>query len=155
LLLASFVIVTFKPSASYWIVVYLLLVSSPLVGNSVLDAVQRIFASIVGCGLAVLVIIVAIDEPWLYRSLQAVTIGLALFIGRATPLGPMALMGGTTFAIITGSDVGEAPEGLITLSFYRILHAVIGSAIGAFVQLTFWSDDPLDVLKLSLAKQIG
>jgi uncharacterized membrane protein YccC len=155
LLIATFVVVTFKPSASYWIVVYLLLVSSPLVGNSVLDAIQRFYASIVGCAVAVLVIIMALDEPWLYRPLEAVILGLALFLARGTPLGPMALTAGTTFAIISGSDVGEDPEGLITLSFYRILHAVIGSAIGAFVQLTFWSDDPLDVLKLSLRTQLA
>jgi uncharacterized membrane protein YccC len=154
LLLATFVVVTFKPSASYWIVVYLLLVSAPIVGNSLLDAFQRFYASVVACAVAVLVIIVALDEPWLYRPLQAILIGFALFIARGTPLGAMALTGGATFAIITGSDVGEDPEGLITLSFYRILHAVIGSGIGAFVQMTFWSDDPLDVLKLSLRQQI-
>ncbi|HMK67549.1 MAG TPA: FUSC family protein, partial [Stellaceae bacterium] len=155
LLLATLVAVTFKPSASYWIVVYLLLVSSPVVGNSVLDAVQRFYSSVVGCAVTVLVIIMALDEPWIYRPLQAVLIGLALFIARATPLGPLALTAGTTFAIISGSDVGEPPEGLITLSFYRILHAVIGSAIGSFAQLTFWPDDPLAVLKLSLSRQMA
>jgi uncharacterized membrane protein YccC len=155
LLLSSLVIVTFKPQSSYWITVYALLVSSPLVGSSLVDALQRFLASIVGCGVAVLVIVIALDEPWLYRPLQAAIIGLALFIGRTTPLGPMAQTAGTTFAIITGSDlVGAPPDSLITLSFYRILHAVIGSGIGAFVQLTFWSDDPLDVLKVSLDAQM-
>jgi hypothetical protein len=67
----------------------------------------------------------------------------------------MALTGGTTFAIISGSDAGQDPEGLITLSFYRILHAVIGSAIGAFVQMYLWSDDPLAVLRLSLGQQLA
>jgi uncharacterized membrane protein YccC len=155
LLVSSFVAVTFKPQAAYWIVVYALLALSPVVGNSVRDALQRFMASVVGCAVSVLVIIIAVDEPALYRPLQAAIIGLALFIGRATPLGPAAQLAGTTFAIITGSDVGQAPEGLVTLSFYRILHAVIGSGIGAFVQLRFWSDDPLQVLRFSLDRQMN
>ena len=155
LLLASFVLITFKPTNAYWTVVYVLLVTAPTVGNSVSNAVARFNASVVGCAAAVLIIIAAFDEPWLYTPLQALILGVALFIARSTPIGPAALTGGATFAIISGSDVGQAPAILITLGFYRILQAVLGSGIGAFVDRTFWPDDPLTLLRQSLAGQIA
>src|SRR5262249_6852871 len=96
----------------------------------------------------------AYDEPWLYTSLQAVILGIALFIARSTPVGPVALTGGATFAIITGSDVTEVPANLITLGFYRILQAVIRGGLRAFAQLTFGPNDPRVWLRRSLASQI-
>jgi uncharacterized membrane protein YccC len=155
LLLASFIIITFKPTNAYWTVVYVLLVSVPTVGNSVGNAVERFNASVVGCAAAVLIVIAAFDEPWLYTPLQALILGITLYIARSTPVGAPALTGGATFAIVSGSDVGQPPSILITLGFYRILQAVIGSGIGAFAQRIFWPDDPLALLRESLAAQLA
>lgn len=154
LLFASFVVVTFKPVDGYWTVAYLLLVSLPTVANSLSNAIQRVYASVIGSGLAVLIVVVAYDQSWLYVPLQAAIMGVALFVARSTPIGPTALTGGATFAIVTGSDVSHHPERLITLAFYRILQAAIGGAIGGVAQRAFWPDDPLDVLKLSLSSQL-
>ena len=153
LVLASFVIITFKPVNGYWTMVYLLLVSVPTVGNSLLDAVHRTQTSLIGCGVAFLLIIGAYDQAWLFAPLQAIGLGVALSIARSTPVGPAALTGGATFAIITGSDVTQLPANLVSLGFYRILQAVIGSGLGAFVQLVCWPDDPLAALRHSLAVQ--
>ena len=154
-LLASFVVVTFKPTDPYWTVIYVLLVSVPTVGNSAHNAVDRLRASIIGCAAAVILIIVAFDEPWLFTTLQALFLGAALFIARETPVGPTALTGGATFVAITGGDLSLLPGALITLAFYRVLQAALGGGIGALAQLTFWPDDPLVVLKYSLERQIG
>jgi uncharacterized membrane protein YccC len=155
LLLASFIAVTFKPANAYWIVIYLLLVSTPSVGNSLRNAIGRIYTSVVGCALAFALIIVAYDQPWIYTPLQALLTAGALFIARSTPIGPVALTGGATFAIISASDVMQLPSNLISLGFYRVLQAIIGGALGALVQLCFWFDDPLDLLRRSLRAQLA
>ncbi len=154
LVVATLIVITFKPVNPYWIVVYLVLVSLPNVGNSLHDAVNRFNTSVVGSAVAILLIIAAYDLPWVYTPLQALLLGAALFIARSTPVGPAALTGGATFAIITGSDVRQLPANLITLGFYRILEAVIGGGLGALAQLTFWPDDPLDWVKRSLDSQL-
>ncbi len=155
LLAASFILITFKPTNGYWTVVYVLLVSSPAVGNSARNAIQRFNASVVGCAAAVFIIIAAFDEPWLYTPLQALILATTLYVARSTPIGAPALTGGATFAIISGSDVAQPPAILITLGFYRILQAVIGSGLGAFADRTFWPDDPLVLLRESLATDLA
>ncbi len=155
LLLACFIVVTFKPRDPFWTVAYVVLVSLPTVGNSAQNAVERFRASVIGCAVAVLLIIVGFDEPWLYTALQALILGITLYIARDTPVGPTALTGGATFAAITGGDLHLVPGALITLAFYRVLQAALGGGIGALAQLTFWPDDPLVVLKASLAQQIA
>jgi uncharacterized membrane protein YccC len=155
LVLASLIAVTFKPVNAYWTVVYLLLVTTPSVGNSVRDAVDRFVASVIGSAAAILLIVAAYDSPWVYAPLQAMLLGVALYIARSTPVGPAALTGGATFAIISGSDVTQLPANLITLGFYRVLQAVIGGGLGALAQLTLWPDDPLLWLQRSLASQLA
>jgi uncharacterized membrane protein YccC len=155
LVLASLIVITFKPTNPSWIVFYLLLVSSPAVGYSVDDAIARVVASVIGGAAAILSIIAAYDSPWLFTPLQALGLGIALFIARVTPVGQVALTGGATFAVISGSDVTALPANLITLAFYRVLQAVIGGGLGAFAQLTFWPDDPRDWLRRSLREQLA
>jgi uncharacterized membrane protein YccC len=155
LVLATLIAITFKPANAYWTVVYLLLVTNPSVGNSVRNAIDRLETSIVGSALAILLIIAAYDAPWVYLPLQALFMGVALYVARSTPLGAAALTGGATFAIISGSDVGQPPSNLITLAFYRVLQATIGGGLGAFAQLALWPDDPLVALQRSLAAQLA
>jgi uncharacterized membrane protein YccC len=154
LAIACLISVTFKPTHAYWTVVYVVLVSTPAVGNSLRNAWQRIETSAVGCALAILLIIATYDLPWVYAPLQATLTGVGLYLARSTPLGPVALTGGATFAIISGSDVTQPPSNLITLGFYRVLQAVIGGGLGAFVQLELWPDDPLVSLRRSLGSQL-
>jgi uncharacterized membrane protein YccC len=154
LLIASAIAITFKPINAYWIVVYILLVTSPTVGNSVRTAIARFRASLIGCGVAVLLVIASYDAPWFYLPGQAIVLAIVLFIGLTLPVGPAIATGGATFAIIVGSDAGNTPELLITLAFYRVWESVIGGAIGAFAQLLLWPDDPVDMLRRSLAAQL-
>jgi uncharacterized membrane protein YccC len=155
LVLASLIAITFKPVNAYWIVVYLLLVMTPTVGNSLANAIARFNNSVVGSAVAVVLIVAAYDTPWVYAPLQALIMGGALFIARSTPIGPVALTGGATFAIISGSDVTQLPSNLITLAFYRVLQAAIGGGVAVFAQLWLWPDDPLDQLRRSLALQLS
>jgi uncharacterized membrane protein YccC len=155
LVLASLIVITFKPVNAYWTVVYLMLVLTPTVGSSVRNAIDRFNTSVIGSALAILLIIAAYDSPWVYSPLQAILMGVALYIARSTPIGPVALTGGATFAIISGSDVTQLPSNLITLGFYRVLQAVIGGGLGAFAQLALWPDDPLVWLQRSLAAQLA
>src|SRR6185437_3166192 len=143
LLIATVVIFTVKPTNGYWMVTFVLLVSSPAVGKSEIDALRRILAALIGGAAAVLVIIASYDLPWIYVPLQAVGLGVAIFLAGSTPLGPAAITGGTTFAVITGASREFGAAGFIDLAWDRFAQAMAGSAIAAFAQLTFWREDPL------------
>jgi uncharacterized membrane protein YccC len=157
-ILASAVALTFRPDNGYWIVTFVLLVSSPAVGKSERDALRRVVASLVGGTAAALVVIGAYDLPWAYVPLQAAGLGLALFLGRATPLGSPALTGGTAFAVITAAAHEAGPAGvaqLIDLAWDRVLLAVLGCGFGALAQLVVWPADPVDDLRRALATQLS
>jgi uncharacterized membrane protein YccC len=149
-LLAGFIVLTFQLPLDFWTITFVLFVTSPTVGNSVRNAVDRVTTTIAGAAAGVLLVIITFDEPWLFVTLQALAIGFSLFLARGTPVGAVALTGGAAFAVVTGSARQLAPVGWITLAFYRVLQGGIGSSLGALAQLTFWPDDPLVILHRSL-----
>ena len=155
LVLATAVVQIFQAPNGYWTVNFVLLVCSPAVGSSERNALGRVLVSVVGAGAAVLLILGVYDLPWLYVPLQALGIGLALFLARATPLGALAFTGGATFAVISGGTREVGAAGLIGLAWYRLLQAIAGSTLGALVQLTLWRDDPLDELRRSLRAELA
>jgi uncharacterized membrane protein YccC len=79
-ILASAIVLIFKPTNGYWTVTFVALVSSPAVANSEIEALRRVLAALIGGAAAATVVIGAYDLPWLYVLLQAVGIGLALFL---------------------------------------------------------------------------
>jgi uncharacterized membrane protein YccC len=155
LLLASATVLIFQPTNGYWTITFVVLVSSPAIGKSGLEALRRVLASLLGAAAAAAVVIGAYDLPWLYVLLQAAGIGLALFLFGATSIGPAALTGGTTFAVITGASPVVGPAGSIDLAWDRLLQAVVGSGIGAFAQLALWRADPLAELRRSLLADLA
>ncbi len=150
LILASAIVLIFKPTNGYWTVAFVALVSSPAIGKSGLEALRRVLAALLGGAAAAAVVIGAYDLPWLYVLLQAVGIGLALFLFGTTSLGPAVITGGTTFAVITGASGAVGASGFIDLAWDRLLQAIVGSSIGAFAQLALWRADPLVELRRSL-----
>ena len=92
-LLAVATVLIFKPTNGYWMVNFALLVSSPAVGKSELDALRRVVAALIGGAAAAAVVIAAYDLPWLYVLLQSAGVGLALFLFGGTSLGPAVLTG--------------------------------------------------------------
>lgn len=155
LILASAVVLIFKPTNGYWTVTFVVLVSSPAIGKSELDALRRVLAALLGGAAAAMVVIGAYDLPWLYVLLQAAGIGLALFLFGATSLGPAVLTGGTTFAVITGASRGVGAAGFINLARGPSPASRRRSAIGAFAQLALWRADPLVELRRSLLADVA
>jgi uncharacterized membrane protein YccC len=155
LLLASATVLIFKPGNGYWTVAFVVLVSSPAIGKSELDALRRVLASLLGGAAAATVVIGAYDLPWLYVLLQATAVGLALFLFGATSIGPAVITGGTTFAVITGANRDVGAAGFIDLAWDRVLQSVVGSGIGAFAQLALWRSDPRVELRRSLLADIA
>jgi uncharacterized membrane protein YccC len=154
-LLATATVLIFKPTNGYWTVSFALLVSSPAVGKSELDALRRVLAALIGGAAATAVVIAAYDLPWLYVLLQSAGVGLALFLFGGTSLGPAVLTGGTTFLVITGGNRELGASGFVDLAWDRLLQAAVGSTLGAFAQLTFWRTDPLVELRRSLLAELG
>jgi uncharacterized membrane protein YccC len=148
------VVQTFKVPNGRWTVNFVLLACSPAVGSSERDALGRVLVTLCGAAAAAVLIIGAYDLPWVYVPLQALIIGISGFLARATPLGAWAISGGATFAAISAGTSEVGPAGLIGLAWYRFLEAVIGSALGALVQLTLWRDDPLTELRRSLMAEL-
>jgi uncharacterized membrane protein YccC len=155
LLLAAGTLMIFTPTNGYWTVTFVLLVSSPAVGKSESDALRRVLAALFGGGLATMLVIAAYDLPWVYVPLQAIGIGAALFLARGTPLGPAAVTGGTTFAVITGASRGVDAAGLIDLAWDRFAQSLLGCGLGALTQLTLWQEDPLVELRRSLRVELS
>jgi hypothetical protein len=90
-----------------------------------------------------------------YVPLQAVGLGLALFLARGTPLGAAAITGGTTFAVITGATRTVGAAGFIDLAWDRLAQAALGCGLGALTQLTLWQEDPLAELRRSLRGELS
>ncbi len=155
LLLASAIVLIFKPTNGYWTTTFVVLVSSPAIGKSESDAFRRVLAALLGGAAAAMAVIGAYDLPWLYVLLQAAGIGLALFLFGATSLGPAVITGGTTFAVISGASREVGPAGFIDLAWDRLLQSVVGSGIGAFAQLALWRADPLVELRRSLLADVA
>jgi uncharacterized membrane protein YccC len=155
LLLVFAMLQVFKPDNGYWGPTFVLLIASPAIGHSGLEAVRRTVAVLAGGAVATVLVICAFDLPWIYVPLQAAGIGVALFLALATPLGLTALAAGTTFAVISGGtrDVGAA--GLIDLAWVRLGLAVLGCGLGAFAQLTCWPSDPYGELRQSLESELA
>jgi uncharacterized membrane protein YccC len=150
LLLASATVLIFKPTNGYWTVTFVVLVSSPAIGKSEVDAFRRVLAALLGGAAAAAIVIGTYDLPWVYVLLQALGIGLALFLFGATQLGPAVLTGGTTFAVVTGASHEIGAAGIVDLALDRLLQSVVGSGLGAFAHLALWRVDPLAELRRSL-----
>jgi uncharacterized membrane protein YccC len=150
LLLATVAIQVLRGLNGYWVVTFVLLVSSPASPNSEREAWIRILATLVGAALAAAIVIATYDLPWLYVPLQAIVLGTAIFIARATPIGAAALTAALTFAVVTGSSREVGATGFVDLAWVRLGLSVLGCGLAALTQLTLWQDDPLEELRRSL-----
>lgn len=150
LLLVTVALQILRGPNGYWVVTFVILVSSPAIDHSERAAVTRILATLVGGALSAAIVIATYDLPWLYIPLQAIGVGVSLFLARATPLGASALTAGFTFAVITGATGEVDAAGLIDFTWIRFGLSVLGCGLGAITQLTLWPDDPLEELRESL-----
>jgi uncharacterized membrane protein YccC len=155
LLLATVALFVFTPPNGYWTVTFVVLVSSPAVGKSESDALRRVLAALFGGAAAAMLVITTYDLQWVYVPLQAIGVGVALFLARGTPLGAAAVTGGTTFAVITGASRAVGAAGFIDLAWDRLAQSFLGCGLGALAQLTLWQEDPLAELRRSLRAELS
>jgi uncharacterized membrane protein YccC len=152
-LLSIATVTIFHLPDAIWTATFALLVSSPAVGQSVKNAAARIIITLIVAAIGIAFTISAVGQPWLFLPLQAVALGVAVFLTQASPLGLLAVNGGATFAVITAGATLD-PGNAIDLAFYRLWQAVLGCLFGVFAQIVCWPDDPLQLLERSLARQL-
>jgi len=133
--------------------VSLFVVSVGNAGASFEKGVQRLVATIFGGGVAILVIAVCADKPWLMIPLHVFVITVALFLTRTTTAPYAFLLFAITFVMVV-PFYSESPSTTLDTALWRMLLTAVGVVMGTAGQMLLWPDDPEDLLLDDLAARL-
>ena len=127
-------------------------------GTTLLASVLGAVGSTIGCGVALLALMVAMDIPWLRVGLFFVVFAAGLYLTRALVLGLIALpMGLGAAFLITVPDVFHfyQPEDALDFLLWTWWCLILGIATNFAVQWWLSPGDPLRLLDREVAQRLS
>lgn len=123
-------------------------------GASFEKGMQRLVATLIGGGIAIVTIAMCADKPWLLMPVHVLVITVALFLTRTTTAPYAFLLLAITFVIVV-PFYPEDPANTLETALWRMGLTAVGVVLGTGGQLLLWPDDPEDVLLDDLADRLA
>ena len=93
------------------------------------------------------------DKPWLFVPLQALVIGVAMFLARTTTAPYAFILGAVTFVMVLPL-YPTTPAANVEIALWRTGLTTLGVLIATGAQLVLWPDDPEVLLLDDLAGRV-
>ena len=118
----------------YWAVITCYIVAQPLAGAVLSKALFRLVGTIIGTGIAILLVPALVNLPELLICAIALWLGLCTFLSRLdrTPRSYLFLLAGYSAAIV-GLPTVNSPETIFTIASLRVQEITIGIMSAALV----------------------
>src|SRR5262245_8473371 len=125
-------------------------------GESLLTGVVGLIAITVGIAIGLLLLIVAMDQPWLRFCLVGGMAALALFLSMTFVIGTAGFVLGLISSIVlTGPDFLPSPEYAIRLTLWMWSVFALGIACAVAANLLIAPTDPAVLLRQELGRRAG
>ena len=151
--LATAFIIGFHIPYGEFLVIFFFAVSQPDAWASLRKARLRGVGTLIGGGLAVLVVVAFNDKPALTLVVQALIFAVGLFLSRTTTIPYAVMLAMLTYVIATPTAATD-PDGSLEKIFWRILLTLAGAVIGTLAQLLLWPEHPEKLLLQQLAGRL-
>ena len=149
-LAAAVIVMGFHAPYGDWIVWAIVQVSGKDAGASLIKAVQRIAATLIGGLVGMLLGIAFADEPQFMFPAIGLVVAVGMFLTRTTSTSDAGLMAAFTMVLVVTSRL-DAPETQVETALWRVLMVLIGVTLGTGAQLLLWPRDP----EARLLEEIG
>ncbi len=137
---------------SVWVVFKIALEES---GETLLTGVAALIALTVGISLSLILLFVAIDQPWLRFGLIGLSSAAAFFLRRTFAIGAAGfLLGLISTVILTLPDFVRAPEQMVRLALWVWPLFALGIAAAVVVNLLLAPSDPATLLRGELVARV-
>ncbi len=151
--IATTIILAFQIPFGEFLIIFFFAVCQPDAWASFRKARWRFVGTLIGGGLALLVMATCGDKPGLFIFLQAVIFAIGLFLSRTTTIPYVFLLGTMTFVIATPAVMND-PDSSISKVIWRVVLTSVGTAIGTMAQLILWPEHPEKLLLAQLKRRL-
>jgi multidrug resistance protein MdtO len=136
-----------------FILVSLFVVSQGNSGASLEKGMQRLLATLVGGALALVMLVLSADKPWLLFPSHGIVVGVALFLSRTSTAPYAFLLLAVTYVLVLPVYPLHAEASLVVV-LWRMALTALGVVIGTAAQLLLWPDDPEGLLLADLRRRL-
>jgi uncharacterized membrane protein YgaE (UPF0421/DUF939 family) len=151
--IALTLVMTLRIPEGGWIILTIFIVSMGDTGASVKRAVQRQLSVLTGCTVAITLVILFHQQPWLQIPCMGVVIGVAVYLSRTSAAPSIPILGALAMILAIGGVDVSGPEG-VYIGLWRFVDISLGNIIGTFCQALVWPENPQKLLLEGLAKSL-
>lgn len=151
--IALALIMTLRIPEGGWVILTIFLVSMGDTGASMKRALQRQLSVLVGCGVAIGVVILFHQQPWALIPSIALIIGISVYLSRTTVAPSVPILGALCMILAIGGVDVTGTEG-VDMALWRFVDISLGNFIGTFCQAFVWPERPQQLLLQGLADSL-
>ncbi|MEE3327944.1 MAG: FUSC family protein [Myxococcota bacterium] len=152
-IVALILIMTLRIPEGGWVILTIFIVSMGDTGASMKRAVQRELSIGAGCAVAIGLLVLFHQQPWILIPCIAFVIGVSVYLSRTSVAPSIPILGALCMILARGGVDVTASEGVDT-ALWRFVDISLGNIIGTFCQAYVWPERPQQLLLQGMAASL-